>query len=66
MSKIYTFENEWGEQKIITGIISWGYEIEWYGPKIHNSFSVMPLNSWCNVKSYNYEMMGKWRLVKVV
>lgn len=66
MSNIYTFENERGEQKIITGIISWGFELEWYGPKTHNSYGIMPFNSWCNVKSYEYEMIGKWKLVKVV
>ena len=66
MSNIYTFENERGEQKIITGIISWGFELEWYCPNTNNGYGIMPLNSWCNVKSYEYEMIGKWKLVKVV
>jgi hypothetical protein len=67
MSKIYTFENEMGDQKIITGNIYWECELAWNEVDNTNSnYSIMPLDTWCNVNSYKYEMFGKWKLNRII
>ena len=68
MSKIYAFENERGDQTIVTGNIFWGFELAWneVDKTTNNNHSIMPLDIWCNVRSYKYEMFGKWKLNKII
>ena len=69
MSRIYTFMNEREDLKIITGDIYWGWNFEWVLKEpdcnINNNYGIMPLNTWCVVKSYELNMCGVWKLVKI-
>jgi hypothetical protein len=70
MSIIQTFVSEKGDQAVITGNILWGSNFEWALKEakegVQNSVGMMPLDTWCWVKSYEYNMGGIWKLVKVV
>ena len=65
MPSTYIFKNKKnGEEKIIKGPIYWGSNFEW----CHNGKSgdyQMPIQEWCMVKSYEYDMGGYYRLVEV-
>jgi hypothetical protein len=66
---MYTFENEKGDVQHITGIITWGGNLEWMTKEkdesIKNSDGIMPMNRWCMVKSYLYGMFGLWKLTGI-
>ena len=65
----YTFENNFGERRIITGDIMWGYNFEWMLKKskrgVSNNNGVMPIGEMCLVKSYEFNMCGFWKLVEI-
>ena len=66
---LYTFENECGDMRIVTGDIVWGYNFEWMLKEskrgVSNNNGVMPLGEMCLVKSYEFNMCGSWKLVEV-
>ena len=66
---LYTFENECGDMRIITGDINWGDDFKWtlgkYSKKKPRDIEVMPLGEICRVKSSEYDMRGFWKLVEI-
>ena len=70
MSVIQTFVNRRGDRAVITGNIYWGSNFEWAlmekDSSVRDSVGMMPLDTWCWVKSYEFNMGGEWKLVKVV
>lgn len=64
MSNMYEFEcifSDISNIRINKGDVSWGSNIEWLGICKDEE---MPLNTWCVVKSYQFNMMGKWRRIR--
>ena len=67
---LYTFENNFGERRIITGDINWGDDFKWTvgkdsKKKPRNIEMGMPLGEICRVKSSKYDMCGFWKLVEI-
>ena len=65
----YTFENNFGERRIITGDINWRDDFKWTlgknSKKKPRNIEVMPLGEICRVKSSEYDMRGFWKLVEI-
>ncbi len=56
--------------KVVNGPITWGWDIEWCvkgsnKEKYMSNVGQMPIDVWCVVKSYEYNMGGWWKLVKI-
>ena len=64
MSQTFTFVSKGGNTKVVNGPIHWGSNLEWDGMGRRRG-GQMPIDVWCLVKSYEYEMGGWWKLVKI-
>ena len=70
MSQTYTFVSKEGNTKVVKGPIHWGSNLEWCvkgsdEEKYRSNVGQMPIDVWCVVKSYEYEMGGWCKLVKI-
>ena len=67
---LYTFENNFGEIRIISGNINWRDDFKWTlgknrKKKPRNIEMGMPLGEMCTVNSSVYDMRGFWKLIEI-
>tara|TARA_Y100001972_G_C7638217_1_gene320557 strand:- start:430 stop:639 length:210 start_codon:yes stop_codon:yes gene_type:complete len=67
---LYTFENNFGERRIISGNINWRDDFKWTlgknrKKKPRNIEMGMPLGEMCTVNSSVYDMRGFWKLIEI-
>ena len=69
MNRKYTFVNQRGDEVHAIGNISWGWNFEWASiGECESTLSTgnqMPMNTWCFVKSYEFNIGGVWKLVRI-
>tara|TARA_B100000131_G_C17688248_1_gene439535 strand:- start:71 stop:280 length:210 start_codon:yes stop_codon:yes gene_type:complete len=68
MNHKYTFVNTRGDEVHAIGNIAWGWNFEWAeveGERTQSIYDQMPMNTWCFVKSYEFNIGGVWKLVRI-